>query len=105
MDISFIIIIAIFLLTIPISWLEINTYKKAIKSWRELEPATYQEAGGPSEYLELSNLRIKYTFIMSFDYLRTIQSPEVKDSLKKYHAFFIAEHLTMLSIVLCAIYC
>ena len=89
----------------PFSLLETRAYKKAIKAWRELEPNTYKEAGSPTEFLAFSNLRIKYGYILNFDYMRKINDNELKGSFKKHHFFFFFEHLLIVSVLLCAIYC
>ena len=105
MDIIFFIVISVLIIYMPLTWLETSAYKKVINEWREKDPLTYKEAGSPSEYLALSNLRIKYNYIMSFDYIRKVKNAEVKSNFKKHHVLFFLEHIVLLFIFLCAIYC
>jgi len=98
-------LIILIIISIPISWLETRTFKKAIKAWKQLESTTYSEAGSPSEYLAWSNLRIKYGYILTFDYIRKINNSELKSIMKKHHFLFVLEHVLLLLFLLCAIYC
>jgi len=98
-------LLILIIISIPISWLETQAFKKAIKAWKQLESTTYLEAGSPSEYLAWSNLRIKYGYILNFDYMRKINNSELKNSMKKHHFLFVLEHILILSFLLCAIYC
>ena len=98
-------LIILIIISIPISWLETLAFKKAIKAWKRLESATYSEAGSPSEYLAWSNLKIKYGYILNFDYMRKINNNQLKNLMKKHHLLFVLEHMLILSFLLCAIYC
>ena len=98
-------LIILIIISIPISWLETQVFTKAIKAWKQLETTTYSEAGSPSEYLAWSNLKIKYGYILNFDYRRKINNNEVMTLMKKHHFLFVLEHVLILSFLLCAIYC
>ena len=104
MDISTTLIVII-LLSIPVSWYEARTYKQVIKAWREQEPNTYSKAGSPTEYLALYNLKIKYSFILNFDYKRLVNNLELLALFKRHHAILALEHVLLITLLLCAIYC
>ena len=89
----------------PVSWLEARTYKQVIKAWREQDPNTYSKAGCPTEYLALSNLKIKYSYILNFDYKRLINNSELLALFEKHHAILVLEHLLLITLLICAIYC
>ena len=98
-------LLILIIISLPIPWLETLAFKKIIKTWKELEPTTYSEAGSPTEYLAWSNLKIKYGYILNFDYMRKVNNHELKLLMKKHQFVFVLEHVLLLSFLLCAIYC